>query len=440
VVLAVHTCNSEAGTSFTAEAEEDWSPLHAPDSTTPWLHFTQESRNFIRCFKRHLTPEMLLAIENRTLLRTLLAIHQHPPSCASSRFLLVESPSADSGMGYEFLSYNTIFLQAIMENRVMLFTAGLHGGGEWRWCNEEPHALTCYFRPWSPCQGSISQILSASGQMTSLDTLPAWEIDMSHQYKPIVVFRQTADPTRTNQHHVWVEWEMWRFARGFAPRGRLWWYTALFELIAAPQPKLLAAASQFLRANGVKTPDDLIVAHVRHGGKHVEQAPIPVSSYEGPIAEFVKCLHTKNVLVVTETQQVLDQMSHICSRRGWNCFWTLYKRTTDNVDIWNPSTVADPSSFHISPQTLHTIGWNSLVNLYASRQARAFVGTVQSAWAKFTTSVMTEYHIAPPSMCSLSEGWAAEHFVTGKYAPYLGYCYGLWGEMRNMPKCPSPVP
>jgi hypothetical protein len=210
------------------------------------------------------------------------------------------------------------------------------------------------FEPWSRCEHALIAKLSRrvkrrGGANETLGTraIPTWR-GVSSLLEPIVRFQllPAADGEAVvlnrrklqERTHSLVA----KHNRCAPPLGRSWWWVQTWERLFRFRASVERRALQMLAANGVGDGardgaadySRFIVAHIRHGGKHVEEDIIGVDEYILPLEALTSsgCFDTPHVLIVTETQRVVTRMEAICAERGWRCFYTDQQRLDLDVD------------------------------------------------------------------------------------------------------------
>jgi hypothetical protein len=225
----------------------------------------------------------------------------------------LEDFEMQTGMGFSFIVLHTIMLQAVWERRTLVFASAAFPGATWRWCGTGSQDFGCYFEPWSSCEKYI-----ASKKFSSPDSVPAWEPTEQNLGEQVVVLRQAHDRMRRAMWKIYRTWDNMTHA---PLAGRAWWWSVTYETLLRIRPEVQQQATTLMAQHGVQPGDPLIVAVVRHGGKHHEEKEISVAAYEEPISKFTQtnCLKTTNVFLTTETLSVVKEFSKMCSRRKWNC-------------------------------------------------------------------------------------------------------------------------
>ncbi|KAL3892981.1 MAG: hypothetical protein SGPRY_014592, partial [Prymnesium sp.] len=354
--------------------------------------YTEESRRSLSEM-RSFEGAWFSQTDREAVLRRVLR-HQNPIDCASARYLILEDFEMQTGMGFSFLVLHTILLQAIWEKRVLIFASSALPSATWRWCGDRSRDFGCYFAQWSRCEPYLK-----SRNFTSLNNISTWAPSEQSLREQSVIIRQAHDRRRKAMWHIYYAWD----STTKAPlMGRAWWWSITYDVLLRLRSDTQNQAHALMAKHGVRPGDPMIVAVVRHGGKHHEEALIPVAEYEEPIASFTRssCLNTTNVYVTTETRGVIKSFTAMCARRRWNCFWAPDPYRLDaRHDVWNPRGYGDRALIH-SDIVAH-IGNISAINLAISQHARAIVGSLGSQWLKATLGFMRRFHNHSVSVCSL---------------------------------------
>ncbi|KAL1522242.1 hypothetical protein AB1Y20_021878 [Prymnesium parvum] len=321
---------------------------------------------------------------------------QRPANCSAARFLLVEDWQQQTGMGFSFLTLHTYLLQALWERRTLVFASAFLPNATRRWCDEGSRDFGCYFEAWSPCEAYLRENRAA---LLAAHGLVGWRPSSDNLRHRLVALFQERDKRRGAMWWCYNTWDN----RSAAPAmGRAWWWAITIDLLLRLRPHIQEESAALLRANGVMADDRLIVAIVRHGGKHHEETLLAVEEYMEPLRRLSlpSCLNTTHVFLATETLSVTLEFRKACVRRGWNCFWAPDPtRINARHDMWNPHGYGDRAKTH--PDWIAKIGRVSAVNLAVARRGVGLVGSLGSQWLKATLGFMQHFHGHAPSVCSL---------------------------------------
>ncbi|CAJ1436492.1 unnamed protein product [Effrenium voratum] len=81
---------------------------------------------------------------------------QNPANCEDARYLVFHDDRTTSGFGWNAFILFSAFLQAFLEERVLVEAAAVsdrdHQRWRQRWCSDPPYSLKCFFRSWSKCE------------------------------------------------------------------------------------------------------------------------------------------------------------------------------------------------------------------------------------------------------------------------------------------------
>ena len=344
------------------------------------------------------------ASTDREKLIQLFARLQRPKRCSTARFLVLEDFEDQTGMGMSFHFLHCMLLQSLWEGRTLVFSSSVVPGlrGKWRWCSEGSSDWSCYFEPWSPCEGYFSR-RHFKPDIKSGPFTP-WAATSQNLDKRIVVFWQARDKSRQMMARIYKTWD--DPLRYHPPRmGRSWWFSITFSVLLRMTPFVERAAVKFLHEEGVKHGERLAVAFVRYGAKKHEESLISFHEYEQPLLRALapNCSDTRHVLIVTESPQAIADMTAMCNAHGWHCFYTNQTRIRPDAfesDIWNPRGYHAHSSRQPTDVLGH-YGWHSVLNLAIAQRATYMVGSMGSLWMRMSTVFAHRFHGEPISVCSL---------------------------------------
>lgn len=357
------------------------------------------------------------ASTDREELIALFTALQRPKRCSSARFMILDDFEEQTGMGMSFHFLHCILLQSLWERRTLVFASSVLPGlrGKWRWCSEGSSDWSCYFEPWSPCEGYLSR---RHFKPLTDRPFPPWEPNSQNLDKRIVTFWQAKDKSRQAMGRIY---KIWDDPLRYSPplMGRSWWFSITFSVLLRLTPFLERAAVKFLEEeNGMKRGERLAVAFVRHGAKKHEESLVASREYEKPLLRALapNCSNTRHLLIVTESPKAIAEMTSMCTAHGWHCFYTNQTRLQSEAvhgfqsDIWNPRGFKAHSARQPAELIGH-YGWHSALNLAIAQRATYMVGSMGSLWMRMSTVFAHRFHGEPISVCSLR--WV--HYRTSRW-------------------------
>ncbi|CAK8995120.1 unnamed protein product [Durusdinium trenchii] len=206
---------------------------------------------------------------------------QNPERCEDARYLIYHDDRSTSGFGWNAFLLFSAFLQAFLEERVLVEAAAVtdrdHRRWRQRWCSDPPYSMKCFFRSWSKCERpDVWSKVTQNG----LEKVPDWQ--------NVETAGQTNSTCTCNEPHV-----IWRASRrsddvffpSIVAKGRYWWYAAMVQLLMSPLPWLEDAANTFLTAHGLDS-QPFVVAAVRRGNKSVEVPYVHVREFTNQLRAF----------------------------------------------------------------------------------------------------------------------------------------------------------
>lgn len=201
--------------------------------------------------------------------------------------------------------------------------------------------------------------------------------------------------TRKSAYH-WIDSLIAQHSKA----SRLWWYGVFMRQYFSPSAAMDAEAATFLTSNGLKPSDSFIVVHIRHGSKGIEQNLIQPEEFLEPIKRTLACLNTNHVYLVTETRKAAERMLELGQQHGFHVFTIRYNYT--DADIWNTELCLNgirsdcaASGSAAAAASMREISYVSAKALAVTRRGSAFIGTLQSAWAKVSVAAMWQHHGRP---------------------------------------------
>ena len=352
-----------------------------------------------------LTLSDLFTNDNDVVVDRLIKLNQAPSDCSLAKYLVVdENPNFGAngaGWGWSFWHFTNWLLQALVENRVLVFSSNVKPNWRWRWCEHPPYSFQCYFEHWSPCEGyfaymgnvtvekykkdSIGQIVGVPGQYiagsASETTLPLF-----HKISHAIHSRST-------------------------PRGRIWWMERAVRVLLRAQPWFEYMVNSFIVKHTRGEP--FIALHIRRGHKFIEEKPIDLIEYQFATNRISNCLGVRHILLMTESDAVVKSMSNWGLHVGLNIFFTNNSRT--DADVWNTKL---RERYGIPIVSMDVEGYVAAFNLWASRAGRGYVGTMQSSWGKITVALMQSFSGAVPVL-SLRPGFEVQDLFKGQDTKYI---------------------
>lgn len=312
----------------------------------------------------------LLSSRNLQLLKDRYEKSQNPPDCQNARYMIIDTFHRKSGLGFSYLGANAFLLQCLVEGRVLIMSSVLENGPNWDWCGKNSKNHNCYFEPWSRCESEMYSINTTQMQV--------WR-GASTMNTQFVYVPQRMDPTRKYLTQVMMKWEVGLFNKNIAPLGRIAWWNLGFHHILKLREYVVKEAQRFLEHHLIEN-SRFIVCIARHGDKASEEKVVQVEEYINTLKTVTQCVNTKNILIVSESQTVVDEFHVQCRKTGWNCFWTNQRRT--NRDAWTKTNTDATIMDHI--------GWHSVLNLAISQYGSFLICSIQSAWSKITLAFMNQ--------------------------------------------------
>lgn len=334
----------------------------------------------------------LLLSDPWEILRRLLG-SQNPEDCAQARYLVWHDDRTTSGFGWTSYLLFRAFLQAYIENRVLVEAAAVDPSQDrrWRqhWCSDPPFSLKCYFRSWSSCERP-SALTHASG---GLAALPEWQpgsVGQACSCNATAVLWRTSSRSDAS------------IFPGLVSRGRFWWYAAMVRVLMQPLPWLQTEADNFLRKSQLEA-RPFVVAAVRRGNKSSETALVGIEEFTNQLRRMNGLYGVSDVLIQTESQSALDELQSWCGWRGLRLHYTRNRRP--GMDVF--SSKYGPAGANLTEE-----GRVAVLNLLVGSRALAVLGSFHSAWLKIMPAFMIAYQWRAVLVVGLA---GQDHWTMGSY-------------------------
>mmetsp|Transcript_10738 Transcript_10738/g.23654 ORF Transcript_10738/g.23654 Transcript_10738/m.23654 type:complete len:452 (-) Transcript_10738:34-1389(-) len=303
---------------------------------------------------------------------------QNPSNCEEARYLIYHDDRSTSGFGWNAFILFSAFLQAFLEERVLVEAAAVtdrdHHRWHQRWCSDPPFSMKCFFRSWSRCERSdiISKVIDGG-----LERLPEWQ--------NVETAGKTNSTCTCNEDTV-----LWRASRrsddvffpSIVTRGRFWWYAAMVQILMIPLPWLEESASMFLASHQLNG-RPFVVAAVRRGNKSVEVPFVDIREFTNQLRAFKENYGIADVLLQTEDPYELQFLERWCSYQGLRLHYTENFRT--GMDRFS-------TRFWSSRVNMTEEGRVAALNLLIGSRGVAVLGSFHSAWLKLQPAFMMAYH------------------------------------------------
>jgi len=303
---------------------------------------------------------------------------QNPHNCEEARYLIYHDDRSTSGFGWNAFILFSAFLQAFLEERVLVEAAAVtdRDFGRWRqrWCSDPPFSMKCFFRSWSKCERSdvVSKVIHGG-----LDKIPDWQ--------NVETAGKTNSSCTCNEDNV-----LWRaslrsddvFFPSIVAKGRFWWYAAMVQIVMMPLPWLEEAAEMFLESHGLHE-RPFVVAAVRRGNKSVEVPYVDIREFTNQLRAFKENYGIADVLLQTEDPNELQLLERWCGYQGLRLHYTDNHRT--GVDRFS-------TRFWSNNVNMTEEGRIAVLNLVIGSRAVAVIGSLHSAWLKLQPAFMMAYH------------------------------------------------
>lgn len=306
--------------------------------------------------------------------------HQHPPECATAKFLLYRDPGVDNlrhGIGSVLHIQTMALMMAINSGRILILLPGSYLAVDAAYCGNSTTLDSCYFAPLTQCQVTQQEAASAwkfaSASEQEQDKFLSGPSDAFPRFASLegyTVFFNKMARTAPRQFHALLRstdipqatWYYWWRAQGLA-------------YIVRPNQRTLAelAVRKRDKLRGLPLAPGCVSVYIRHGDKGTEAQVYEDSRYEEALVKLrsIDPSLTRQVFLSTEDPASVVYFTN--ATRNWGTSWVDMPRKPDR----NKSNVVYMKEFGFAESML-----DGLLNLDLAMHCDGFVSGFRSNWAR----------------------------------------------------------